>query len=64
MVFFSSLKVNESRGKQCGVTRHFSKGKDLLKKILGKDEYWRNQLRKAFSTGQNLIKKLLRKDKD
>ena len=42
------LKVNESQYKQCGVTPHFSTGKNQLKKILRKDKCWHNQLKKAF----------------
>ena len=42
------LKVNESRYKQRGVTQHFSTGQNLLKKILRKNKYWHNQLRKVF----------------
>ena len=34
------IKVSESRYKQCGVTPHFSAGKNLLKKILREDTYW------------------------
>ena len=34
--FYSQLKVNESRYKQCGATPHFSTGQTLLKKILKK----------------------------
>ena len=42
------LNVNESRYKQCEITLHFSTGQNLLKKLLRKDKYWHNQLRKAF----------------
>ena len=33
------LNVNESRYKQCGVTRHLSTRQKLLKNILQKDKY-------------------------
>ena len=42
------IKVNKSRKEQCGVSLHFSIGQNLLKKILRKDKYWQNQLRKVF----------------
>ena len=42
------IKVSESQYKQCGVTPHFSAGKNLLKEILRKGTYWHNQLRKAI----------------
>ena len=58
-----SLVVDESRYKQCGVTPHFSKRQSLLKKILRKDKYWHNRLRKAFFTVQNLLIETLRKNK-
>ena len=45
-----------------GNAKHFH-GQTLLKKILRKDKYWHNQLRKAFLTGENLLKKILGKDK-
>ena len=32
-------KVNESPYEQCGKTPHFSKGQNLLRKILRKDKY-------------------------
>ena len=41
-------KANESRYEPCGMTPNFSTGQNLLKKILRKDKYWHNQLRKAF----------------
>ena len=47
-LYKSMLKVNESRYKQCGVTRRISIRQNLLKKIFGKDKCWYNQLRKAF----------------
>ena len=55
------FKVSESRYKQCGVTQSISTGKIYWKKILRKDKYWHNQLRKAFLTGKNLLKKILGK---
>ena len=58
---FNFNKVNESRYKQSGVTLHFSTGPNLLKRILRKDKYGDNQLRKPFSTGQNLLKKNIKK---
>ena len=45
-----------------GNPKHFH-GQNLLKKILRRDKYWHNQLRKAFLTGENLLKKILGKDK-
>ena len=42
---------------------HYSNGAKYVEKILRKEKYWHNQLRKAFSTGQNLLEKILRKDK-
>ena len=43
-----SIKVNESQYKQCGVTPHLFTRENLLKKILRKDKYWHNQLRKVI----------------
>ena len=44
----SAFKVNELRYMQYGVAPHFSTGQNPLKKILRKDKFRRNQLRKAF----------------
>ena len=43
-----NIKVNESRYKHCWVTQYFSNEQNLVKKILRKDKYGHNQLRKAF----------------
>ena len=42
------IKVSESRYKQCGVTPHFSAGKNLLKKNIERRYILTYQLRKAI----------------
>ena len=51
-----NVKVKESRW---GNLTLFQRTKSIEKKILRKDKYWQNQLRKVFSTGQSLLKKIL-----
>ena len=51
-----NVKVKESRW---GNLKLFQRTKSIEKKILRKDKYWHNQLRKVFSIRQSLLKKLL-----
>ena len=55
--FFEHVLISESGNIQFGLTQHFSTGKNLLKKILKKDKYWHNQLRKPFLPGKSHWKK-------
>ena len=52
---FIQFKFNASRYKPCGATPHFSTGQNLLKKILRKDNYLHNQLRKAFDRWSQIM---------
>ena len=54
VLIITNFTVNESRYKQCGVIALFFTGQNLLQKVLGKDKYWHNQLRKVFCAFQSV----------